>query len=79
MPHIIIEYSSDCICSDIAASMVDAAYVSVQETELFATKNIKVRAIPVDIYRLGSAQTGYVHVQCRIHSGRTAEQSRRLS
>lgn len=79
MPHIIIEYSDDTISPEGTQLMLDKVFEAVEETGLFQPLNIKVRAIPVSYYRLGSAAKGFIHIQCRIHVGRAAEQKKYLT
>jgi 5-carboxymethyl-2-hydroxymuconate isomerase len=74
MPHIIIEYSQDSFPATTAKRLVEGAYKAVEATGLFKTENIKVRAHPVMDYRLGLPGSGFMHVMCRIHSGKTAVQ-----
>lgn len=79
MPHLIIEYSADCVDEHQAQAMADAVFVAAQDSGLFETANIKSRAIPVSAYRLGVAGRGFVCVRCRIHAGRSGAQKKQLS
>lgn len=79
MPHIIVEYSQDTVPSTMLKRWVDGAFETVKATGLFKTDNIKVRAHPVMDYRLGLPDSGFIHVMCRIHSGKTDVQKLLLS
>jgi 5-carboxymethyl-2-hydroxymuconate isomerase len=79
MPHLIIEYSADCLDEPQAQGMVDVVFTVARDCGLFETANIKVRAIPVTAYRLGRAGRGFICVRCRIHAGRSPAQKKRLS
>lgn len=79
MPHIIIEYAEDVISQQGAQLLVDAVFVAAEESGMFAPLNIKVRAVPVSVYRLGMSGEGFIHVQCRIHAGRATEAKKSLT
>ncbi|MDG6773079.1 hypothetical protein QCB45_01960 [Thiomicrorhabdus sp. ZW0627] len=79
MPHIILEYSQDTIPDNVVKTMVSSAYDAVKSTGLFDEANLKVRAHPVTHYQLGLLDCGFIHVMCRIHSGKTDEQKRLLT
>ena len=79
MPHIIIEYAEDIINQQGAQLLVDAIFVAAEESGMFEPLNIKVRAVPVAVYRLGLLGEGFIHVQCRIHAGRTTEAKKSLT
>lgn len=79
MPHLIIEYAEDAIAADQVDALVDAVFEAASASGLFDTTNIKSRAIPVRQYRLGASGNGFIHVQCRIHAGRSVTQKQQLS
>ena len=79
MPHIILEYSQDSFASNTAKTLVSNIFETVKLTGLFKTENIKVRLHPVEIYQLGLPKSGFMHVMCRIHPGKTTEQKRQLT
>ena len=79
MPHIIIEYAEDVISQEGAKLLVDTVFVAAEESGMFEPLNIKVRAIPVAVYRLGISGEGFIHVQCRIHIGRAVETKKMLT
>ena len=79
MPHIIIEYSQDSFSLSTPKKLVEGAFEAVKATGLFKADNIKVRAHPVMDYRLGLPNSGFIHVMCRIHSGKTDVQKLLLS
>ncbi len=79
MPHILIEYTVDSINNQQLTDVMGKVYQSIVESQLFDETNIKLRAIAIEHYRLGSAGKGFIHVQCRIHQGRTAQQKQLIS
>ena len=79
MPHIIVEYADDVISPEGAKLLVDTLFVSAEESGMFEPLNMKVRAVPVSIYRLGIEGEGFIHVTCRIHSGRAVETKKILT
>lgn len=83
MPHIILEYSLAAddagLDATAARTLVDAAFNAVLETAVFTPANIKVRLHPVQFYRLGLANAGFIHVMCRIHRGKNLAQKHLLS
>ncbi|MDZ7661685.1 5-carboxymethyl-2-hydroxymuconate Delta-isomerase [Thiohalophilus sp.] len=79
MPHLIIDYSADCIDEHQAQAMADAVFGAAHDSGLFETANIKSRAIPITAYRMGVEGKGFVCVRCRIHAGRTGAQKKQLS
>ena len=79
MPHILIEYTVDSINNQQLSDVMRVVYQAVADSQLFNEANIKLRAIAVEHYRLGSAGKGFVHVQSRIHQGRSDQQKQQLS
>ena len=83
MPHIILEYSlpveDSSLSVEQAKVLVDAAFAAVTETQLFKEDNIKVRLHPLEFYRLGLGDCGFIHGICRIHTGKTVLQKQQLS
>ena len=79
MPHIIIEYSQDSVSLNTAKKLVNTAFEAVNLTGLFKKDNIKARLHPVEIYQLGLPNSGFMHVMCRIHPGKTPEQKMQLT
>jgi len=79
MPHLIIEYAETTVTDIQVDTMMEAVHDAAVATGLFDEANIKIRAIPLRYYRLGHNGGGFIHVQCRIHTGRSDEQRRQLS
>ena len=79
MPHIIVEYADDVLNQQGAILLCQQLFNVVEETAMFEPANIKVRMYPVSIYKTASESNGFIHVQCRIHRGRTAEQKKFLT
>jgi 5-carboxymethyl-2-hydroxymuconate isomerase len=79
MPHLIIEFSYGQVGDEQIESMLDAVHRAAAETTLFDESHIRVRAIPVEFYRIGGQRHHFIHLQCRIHTGRDNAQKRYLS
>lgn len=79
MPHIIIEYSQDNVSENEINAMISKVFDVVKSTMLFDEENIKVRSHPVQHYKLGLTDSGFIHIQCRIHAGKTTLQKQRLT
>lgn len=79
MPHIIVEYSEDVITPQGARMITEELFCTVEESGLFEPKNIKVRAYPAPVYKTGRDNDGFIHVQCRIHLGRSVDQKKHLT
>jgi 5-carboxymethyl-2-hydroxymuconate isomerase len=79
MPHILIEYTAG-LASDVhIESILDELHTAISSTGLFETSHIRIRANPLRHYRCGGDKRHFVHVQLRIHTGRSAEQKCTLS
>ncbi|GAB6070396.1 hypothetical protein JCM30760_14930 [Thiomicrorhabdus hydrogeniphila] len=92
MPHIIIEYSADSIekynlpCAHKKdglpqgmPGLVNSIFDSVANTQVVNPNNIKIRAYKADCYKLGLEQTGFIHVVCKTHTGKTEIEKQLLS
>jgi 5-carboxymethyl-2-hydroxymuconate isomerase len=79
MPHLIIEFADEPAVAKRIEPLVDAVHRAAVETGLFDESHIRVKAIPVAHYRVAGKVDPFLHVQCRIHAGRTEEQKRQLS
>lgn len=79
MPHIIIEYARELADDQRGALLVQAVHDAVAKTGIFDVANIKTRAWPVLLYRVGDNDGPFIHIQCRIHGGRSEAQKRALS
>ncbi len=79
MPHITLEYTHDMIRPQQLSGLLDALYAVVVATGLFDERNIKLRSLGHEHYRLGGGAKGFLHVMCRIHAGRSQAQQKALS
>jgi len=75
----IIEYPQDVVGTEQVETMLDAVHAEALATGLFDDSHVRVRAIPFTHYRTAGKRDPFIHVQCRIHAGRTDEQKRELS
>jgi 5-carboxymethyl-2-hydroxymuconate isomerase len=85
MPHCVIEYSAE-LAQDInTQDLISQVFQAALESTLFAKNDIKVRATPFCDYQIGDASEGndtqqrFIHVCCKILSGRNVEQRQNLS
>ncbi len=79
MPHLIVEFPQDMAAVERIEQMLDAVHETAVATGLFEESHIRIRAIPFSHYRVGGRHETFIHVQCRIHSGRDETQKRKLS
>lgn len=79
MPHIIIEHSLTSLDTNIQETLLDDLFNSVTNTKLFAENNIKVRLHPISFFKLATSHHGFIHIQCRIHTGRSQQEKQQLS
>lgn len=79
MPHVIIELPNKVAHDAKVAALLDAVHAAVSATRLFEIENIKTRVITFNHYRIGTTNAPFIHVQCRIHAGRSEPQKKTLS
>lgn len=79
MPHLIIEYPAELADAGQVAAMLTAVHGAAAGSGLFDEGHIRVRAWPLRDYLVGGEHKPFIHVQCRIHTGRTGMQKRMLS
>lgn len=79
MPHLIIEYPAGLADAGQVEAMLTALHGAAAGTGLFDEGHIRVRGWPLAHYLVGGERKSFIHVQCRIHAGRTATQRRVLS
>lgn len=79
MPHIILEYPQDRINDETIDVCLDRVHKAVADTDLFDVSHIRIRAIPLNHYRVGGEKQPFIHVQCRIHAGRSDQQKKELT
>ena len=85
MPHCIIEYSKELTQDVDMTAIMKAVFEGSVISTLFSPADIKVRAMPYhDFYtknidRTNKSQQRFIHVCCKILSGRTLEQKQNLA
>jgi 5-carboxymethyl-2-hydroxymuconate isomerase len=79
MPHLIIEFSQGQADEAQVEALLDAVHRAAAESGLFEASHIRVRALPLTLYRHGGGREHFIHAQCRLHAGRDEAQRRRLS
>lgn len=79
MPHVIIEHSIKAFDKSLNQSMLNSIAKAVEQTLLFDIDNIKIRLHPVSDFLLSKELQHFIHIQCRIHIGRTEAQKTHLS
>jgi 5-carboxymethyl-2-hydroxymuconate isomerase len=85
VPHCIIEYSQE-LTQDIEVKLImKAVFTGSVQSSLFSPADIKVRAMAhhdfytENINAANKSQQRFIHVCCKILSGRTLEQRQNLS
>lgn len=71
MPHCIIEYSKPIEQEVDVNKLIASVHQGAINSELFEEENIKTRAISYDYYQTGSEKKPFIHVTCKILSGRS--------
>ena len=79
MPHCIIEYAQTLEPGIQPIKLMEAVYLGSEQSELFDSSDIQVRAIPYNHFYSGNTVQPFVHVCVKIMSGRTLEQREALS
>jgi len=79
MPHIIVEHSKNSLNTNTVSELMKQLETAISATGLFRMQNLKLRVFEAEHYLLASNLNGFVHIQCRIHKGRTPEEKKALS
>ncbi len=79
MPHIIIEHSLNSFKAQNTANLLKEIHHVVETSNLFNRDNIKIRLHKVDDFLLDCEYQHFIHVQCRVHIGRTQNQQQELT
>jgi 5-carboxymethyl-2-hydroxymuconate isomerase len=79
MPHIIIEHSQNAFNPLELNAVLNDVAMAISNTKLFSPQNIKVRLHPAEHFLLDASLSGFIHVQCRIHKGRSSNQKKAVS
>ena len=79
MPHFVIEYSQNLEEQTSATTLMDKVFTGGIDSELFAEKDIKVRAIAYNQQINGANLSDFIHISSKILSGRNSTQKSQLS
>lgn len=79
MPHIIVEYSLNCIDESEVGHMLMAIHDAIADSGLFKAEQIRTRAYPFQDYTHAGGSDAYIHIQARIKAGRDEDNKKRLS
>ncbi|WP_415902108.1 5-carboxymethyl-2-hydroxymuconate Delta-isomerase [Neptuniibacter sp. QD29_5] len=79
MPHLIIEYSKQIEDKVEITTVMEKVFQGAIAANLFAEKDIKVRAHAYEQHMNGAGLNGFIHVSSRILSGRNTEQKTQLT
>ncbi len=79
MPHFVVEYSENLAQKINMPNMLQGVFDVAVASQLFVPEAIKVRAMSFTEYHLADQAQGFIHIQCKILSGRTPEQQQSLS
>ncbi|MFT4174977.1 MAG: hypothetical protein QM639_20570, partial [Rhodocyclaceae bacterium] len=67
MPHLIIEYTDNLAPAFDAGAVVRAANRSLIDSGEFEADNIKSRAVPLAVFRVGDHDGGHAFVHAHLH------------
>jgi 5-carboxymethyl-2-hydroxymuconate isomerase len=79
MPHLVVEYSRNVEDAVSLDTIMDLIYRSAANSGVMDSIDIKVRAIPYVHFKLADSGNSFIHVTCRLLSGRSEEQKSRLT
>jgi 5-carboxymethyl-2-hydroxymuconate isomerase len=81
MPHVTLEYSNNLPAPVDFGALFARLHATLAETGPFPLAQIKSRAVPLDVFRVGAGapESVFVHLTVAILSGRDADQRRRIS
>jgi 5-carboxymethyl-2-hydroxymuconate isomerase len=85
MPHCIIEYSEELTQELEIKDVMSAVFEAAVQSVLFSSTDIKIRAIPFTYFYTkkvsveNNRQARFIHVCCKILSGRNLAQRQKLS
>lgn len=79
MPHCVLEYNADLASKVSVDQLMDKVFGAMLAAELFAAKDIKVRAQSFAHHRSGANYQNFLHVNIYLLPGRSAEQKQALS
>jgi len=82
MPHCIIEYAKD--IESHVKGIINASYLGLSHSNLFAENDIKIRAMPFEYYQKGDSifndsSSAFIHIRIHILSGRSTKEKSDLS
>ncbi|POZ62075.1 5-carboxymethyl-2-hydroxymuconate Delta-isomerase [Chromobacterium alticapitis] len=79
MPHCIIECSADLARHPEIATLAKAIHDAAEQSGLFQTADIKTRLLPAAQALVGGAEADFIHINCLVLAGRSAEQKGKLA
>ena len=79
MPHFVIDCSENIIELKSPEEIIQRVYDIAVATELFNSKDIKVRINPFKYYNTGNANDDFIHVFANIMEGRDISKKSNLS
>tara|TARA_Y100001001_G_C7985789_1_gene301099 strand:- start:777 stop:1118 length:342 start_codon:yes stop_codon:yes gene_type:complete len=79
MPHIVIEYSKNIENQSNINSIISAVVNAACSSGEISRVDIKARAIPFDLFQLGSRENTFIHVTLSLLEGRTDDQKVAIS
>ena len=79
MPHVIIEHSIKAFDKSLNQNILNSIAKGIEQTLIFNIDNIKIRLHPINDFLLAKELEHFIHIQCRIHIGRSEAQKTQLS
>jgi 5-carboxymethyl-2-hydroxymuconate isomerase len=79
MPHVIIEYAESLQSQITAEQLINTVHGAVISSELFTPSHVKTRLVCLEHIRAGLDNLPFIHIQIRLHQGRTSPQKASLT
>lgn len=79
MPHVSIEFSNGISKVHDMQHICEELFLSLSNDPAFVPSELKIRAMPIDYYRLGSDPQSFVHATLLLLEGRDVPTKKRLN
>ena len=79
MPHIIVEYSLDCIEQAVIPRLMSDLHEAAVATGVMRSEDVKIRLVACRDYLVGGKATSFCHLTVRLLAGRQSDQKEHLS
>lgn len=79
MPHIVVEYSMDCIERSVIPKLMADLHGAAVATDIMRSEDVKIRLIACREYLVGGKASSFCHLTVRLLAGRQPDQKEHLS